>query len=41
MIEGNGKIGNEVIKKGDNFIIPTGYENVTIMGNMSIMMSTI
>lgn len=41
VMEGNGQIGTEKIRKGDNFIIPNGYDNVTITGQVSIMISKI
>lgn len=41
VIKGSGKVGKEEISKGDNFIVPSGYKEVVIIGNVSIMVSTI
>lgn len=41
VMEGLGKIGDEEIKKGDNFIIPSGYNEALISGNVSLIISTI
>ncbi|MHC1684436.1 MAG: type I phosphomannose isomerase catalytic subunit [Clostridiaceae bacterium] len=41
VLEGDGEIDGEAIKKGDNFIIPSGYDKISIVGKISIMISTI
>jgi len=41
VIEGSGSIGDEEIKKGDNFIVPKGYKEILITGNVSIIISTV
>ncbi|MEQ8153778.1 MAG: mannose-6-phosphate isomerase, class I [Clostridiaceae bacterium] len=41
VVEGSGIVEEEKIKKGDNFIISSGYKDVLITGNVSIMISTI
>lgn len=40
VLEGSGSIGEAEIKKGDNFIVPTGYKDILIAGHISIMIST-
>lgn len=41
VIDGRGKIDGIDIKKGDHFIIPSGYGSATIEGNMEIIASTV
>ncbi|MEQ8197095.1 MAG: type I phosphomannose isomerase catalytic subunit, partial [Clostridiaceae bacterium] len=41
VVEGSGIVEEEKIKKSDNFIISSGYKDVLITGNVSIMISTI
>jgi len=39
VIEGEGTINGTPIKKGDHFVIPHGYGDYTLQGNMEIMLS--
>lgn len=39
--DGQGSIGEEVIKKGDNFIVPANYGAMQFDGNLEILMATI
>ena len=39
--QGEGKINGEHIKKGDHFILPSGYGKVEIQGNIEMILSTI
>ena len=39
VVEGNGNINGINIKKGDHFIIPSGYGEYTLDGNMTIIRS--
>ena len=41
VIEGEGLIGGEVIRKGDHFILPEGFGKVDIQGEMTIIASSI
>lgn len=41
VVGGEGKIGDEDIKIGDNFIVPTGYGTMKFSGNLEILASTI
>ena len=41
VLEGKGVVGEEEVKKGDNFIIPANYKKVTISGKLSVIMSTV
>lgn len=41
VIEGEGLIGGEVIKKGDHFILPEGFGKVDMQGEMTIIASSI
>lgn len=41
VIEGDGLINGQMIKKGAHFIIPNGYGKVEIQGNMQIIASTV
>ena len=40
VLEGEGRIGELAIKKGDHFILPTGYGNVFLSGTMELILST-
>ena len=40
VIEGEGLINGQMIKKGDHFILPNGYGKVDMQGNMVLMAST-
>ncbi len=40
VIKGEGYINNEMVKKGDNFILANGYGEVNIKGNMDIIISS-
>ena len=40
VIFGNGYINDEIVKKGDSFILPNGYGNVNLTGNMDIIVSS-
>lgn len=39
--DGEGTIGGEEIKKGDNFIVPAGYGTMKFTGNLEILMATV
>ena len=41
VIEGDGLIDGNFIKKGDHFILPEGYGNYELQGNMQMIASTI
>lgn len=41
VIEGEGTINGQRIKKGDHFILPSGFDLASISGRMQIIMSTI
>lgn len=41
VIEGNGLINGEMIKKGDHFILPDGYGEINLLGEMEIIASTV
>ena len=41
VVEGNGTIDGQEIKKGSHFIIPAGYGEVKFEGNMEIIASTV
>ena len=41
VLEGAGTVGNEKVKKGDHFILPCGYGNVEMKGDMSMILSTV
>lgn len=41
VIEGEGLIGGQVIKRGDHFILPAGFGKVEIQGDMTIIASSI
>lgn len=40
VIEGEGLINGQMIKKGDHFILPDGFGEATLRGNMQIVAST-
>lgn len=37
VLEGKGYVDDKVIKKGDNFIIPSGIKEISLKGNMTVM----
>jgi len=39
VLDGEGKINEVPIQKGDNFIIPHGYGEYALEGNMELMLS--
>lgn len=41
VIEGDGLINGQMIVKGDHFIVPDGYGDVMLQGNMQLMVSTV
>ena len=41
VVEGDGLINGQYIKKGDHFILPYGYGEVTLQGNMELVASSI
>ena len=41
VIEGDGLINGQMIGKGDHFILPNGYGNVAVQGNMQLILSTV
>lgn len=41
VIEGDGLINGQFIKKGDHFILPAGYGEVNLQGNMQLIASSI
>lgn len=41
VLDGNGTLDNEKIGKGDNFIIPFGYNNFKVEGKISFIVSSI
>lgn len=41
VIEGEGLINGQMIQKGDHFILPDGYGEVNLQGNMQLIISTI
>lgn len=41
IIEGNGEIDGTVLKKGDHFILPTGYGIYRLKGNMELISSSL
>ncbi|MCM1181805.1 MAG: mannose-6-phosphate isomerase, class I [Roseburia sp.] len=41
VIEGEGRIDGQPIKKGDHFILPSGYGEVTVEGRLSLIASTV
>ena len=40
VIDGNGTVGETEVKKGDHFIVPSGYGAVELQGRMSLIAST-
>lgn len=41
VIEGEGQINGQAIKKGDHFMLPNGFGQVNIQGNLQIIASTV
>ena len=41
VIEGNGSIDGTVITEGESFIVPSGYSDFTVEGDITIMMSSV
>lgn len=41
VVSGEGTIGSETVKKGDNFIVPAGYGKMKFSGNLEILAATI
>ena len=41
VIDGCGIVNGRVIKKGDHFILPDGYGNVELAGEMELIASTV
>ena len=41
VIEGSGLLDGQLIKKGDHFILPSGYGTYSIQGDLEIIASTI
>lgn len=41
VIEGEGTVNGQSLKKGDHFIIPNGFGKVEMQGNMSMIVSTV
>lgn len=41
VVEGEGSIDSKPVKKGDHFILPCGYGEAALHGNMSIIASTV
>ena len=41
VLEGTGKVNEYEVKKGDHFLIPSGYGTVNFEGNMELILSTI
>ena len=41
VIEGDGLINGQMITKGDHFILPCGYGEVDLQGNMKLIASTV
>ncbi len=41
IIEGDGLLNGQLIKKGDHLIIPNGYDKVELQGNMQIIVSSV
>jgi len=39
VVEGEGKINNQVIKKGEHFILPNGFGEYSLDGNMMLIAS--
>lgn len=41
VLEGNGTVNGQAVKKGDHFILPCGFGTVKMQGQMSLMASTV
>ena len=41
VLDGEGTVNGQRIKKGDHFIIPAGYGNVKLEGKMIVMASCV
>ena len=41
VLEGEGQIDGSPLGKGDHFIVPAGYGELRISGNMSLILSTV
>ena len=41
VIEGDGIVNGQPVKKGDHFILPCGFGEVELQGDMSIIASTV
>ena len=41
VVEGDGLINGQLIKKGDHFILPNAYGEVKLQGNMQLIASTV
>ena len=41
VVEGDGLFNQEIIKKGDHFIIPANYETIKFVGKMELILSTV
>lgn len=41
VVEGNGVVNGQPVKKGDHFIIPSGFGKVEMQGEMSMVVSTV
>lgn len=41
VVKGDGLINGQIIRKGDHFILPCGYQTVMLQGDMSLIASTV
>ena len=41
VIEGEGSVNGKGIKKGDHFILPSGFGQVELQGKMQLVASTV
>ena len=41
VLEGEGRVNGDEVRKGDHFILPCGYGEVEAQGNMSLILSTV
>ena len=41
VVEGDGLINGQLIKKGDHFILPSGFGKVELQGKMELIASTV
>ena len=41
VVEGQGRIGDREIKKGDHFILPDGFGEAELTGDMTLIMSSV